>query len=706
MSDPWWPPLVDDPAFQVRRQSYSLTQGGDYVRGSQYEIKGTLSGAATPLPTSPEIGDTWLLDAPLPTAAPAPVTGIPATSVKAAGQAIRWDGTDWINLGVLPAVHQTVLRYPTTEPGYEDVEGKAYLTIRWYGHETVSVKLPPDSENLLPRDIIQPIGVAEIAWGWPISLESNWDEVALIRSGFGRPVTVTDGVTVFRATQASFIKDGVMTPPPVVYDRPLQVGRYFYYSLFFRTTQLDWVLGMSEEVLIPRDYKHADHLWNTIPPWYRYTDDNLRTGSAENKLDGGPLLKYLTLFGWELDRTREYVEQWQNVYNIDKSPMSLLRKVGDNFGVPYKAAVGDVRYRSMLAALPQLLLIRGTSAALEGVIEAGSKWLCGTTIGPNLMLLVDDSTFRTGPGNWGTQHTGAGVGWDYLTANEVIIKAGPNTGGGNTPSAPYGEKSMRVQTINSKETANFGISCGCIFRLNEADPPDVVGVYPRTAGIAIHEGFQYGFTVQVYAEAAVTVRVALLWFGKGGYPTTYLSKSEKATTYTATNKQLTSNVATLTIGTHPLIVGNSIDVTNIDAVFNGTYTITAIAATTVSYAKTNANVASTPIATGTVTRGESATVGGWKNFFHQGVAPPGAIYMCPALYFTGRAAVVDSPERSGFIDLAGAMVYEVDQVSVPRNYIAPDKFFTLGDAEEVLGVETEIEGDEVGGYILGNPRAT
>ena len=62
-------------------------------------------------------------------------------------------------------------------------------------------------------------------------------------------------------------------------DRPLQVGRYFYYSLFFRTTQLDWVTRHVGVVLIPRDYNHAEHLWNTIPPYYRYTDDNLRTGS-------------------------------------------------------------------------------------------------------------------------------------------------------------------------------------------------------------------------------------------------------------------------------------------------------------------------------------------------------------------------------------------------------------------------------------------
>lgn len=67
-----------------------------------------------------------------------------------------------------------------------------------------------------------------------------------------------------------------------------------------------------------------------------------------------------------------------------------------------------------------------------------------------------------------------------------------------------------------------------------------------------------------------------------------------ATTFTISNKALTSNVATLTTSVaHSLIVGDSIAVTGVDATFNGTYTITVTSSTTFSYAKTNANVAST-----------------------------------------------------------------------------------------------------------------
>ena len=71
--------------------------------------------------------------------------------------------------------------------------------------------------------------------------------------------------------------------------------------------------------------------------------------------------------------------------------------------------------------------------------------------------------------------------------------------------------------------------------------------------------------------------------------------------WTVTNKALTSNVATLTIGSHKLTAGSTVNIDNIDATFNGTYVLTTVGATTISYAKTAANVTSVA-ATGLVTQ--------------------------------------------------------------------------------------------------------
>lgn len=66
---------------------------------------------------------------------------------------------------------------------------------------------------------------------------------------------------------------------------------------------------------------------------------------------------------------------------------------------------------------------------------------------------------------------------------------------------------------------------------------------------------------------------------------------------TISNKALTSNVATLTTGTnHGFEVGQEVEVTGVDATFDGTYFITAVPTpTTFRFEKTASDVASTPV---------------------------------------------------------------------------------------------------------------
>jgi hypothetical protein len=83
-----------------------------------------------------------------------------------------------------------------------------------------------------------------------------------------------------------------------------------------------------------------------------------------------------------------------------------------------------------------------------------------------------------------------------------------------------------------------------------------------------------------------------------------------AHTATVTNKQITSNVATLTVSSaHTFVVGETITVSGVDATFNGSYEVTATpTALTVRYAKTASNVTSTG-SSGTITN-----TAGWKGF--------------------------------------------------------------------------------------------
>jgi hypothetical protein len=70
-------------------------------------------------------------------------------------------------------------------------------------------------------------------------------------------------------------------------------------------------------------------------------------------------------------------------------------------------------------------------------------------------------------------------------------------------------------------------------------------------------------------------------------------------TYTVTARAITSNTAILTIGVHSFLAGDTIAVSGVNATFNGNYTLTSVTATSVSYAKTNADI-TTEASSGTV----------------------------------------------------------------------------------------------------------
>jgi hypothetical protein len=262
---------------------------------------------------------------------------------------------------------------------------------------------------------------------------------------------------------------------------------------------------MLDSVLLPRDFAHEEHLWNGVPPYYRWTDENTLVGR-------GYLRQFLNVFAFELDTCREFVESWQNVYNVDFSPIRLLRKLGDNFGYPYEQGIGDIRYRSLFADLGHLYEIRGTQVGLETVIQDMSKYGCDVTGGTNLMIIPDDSDFSTGIGNWGvvldsTDAPGSG----YLPKEAITLA--PAALSSQTPPVGIGRRALSITTSAANAAADIGIACGDSY----VSAPPLYNTWkevtPIRGGIPVDRLMSYGFSVWILSALLPTaVQISLLWF--------------------------------------------------------------------------------------------------------------------------------------------------------------------------------------------------
>jgi len=127
-----------------------------------------------------------------------------------------------------------------------------------------------------------------------------------------------------------------------------------------------------------------------------------------------------------------------------------------------------------------------------------------------------------------------------------------------------------------------------------------IGVVTATAGqineVAI-SGKQIREAVKVAGSLTGDVRVAAVRLRPG------------TGTLAISNVALTSNVATITLSAaHTMLVGEIVTVGCSNPLVNGTFTITAVASTTFSYASTQSNITSASAA-GTVTNGAAVPAG-------------------------------------------------------------------------------------------------
>jgi hypothetical protein len=160
------------------------------------------------------------------------------------------------------------------------------------------------------------------------------------------------------------------------------------------------------------------------------------------------------------------------------------------------------------------------------------------------------------------------------------------------------------------------------------------------------------------------------------------------TGYVVTNKELTSNVATLTTSTdHGFKVGQTAVISGVDSIFDGTYAITAVTTSspyTFSYAKTNDNINSTAV---------TATVQGYdgsayfnKNIINKTLATNLATLETDGVHglssgrvvtisgidgtFDGTYTVVNAPTTTTFTYVIPRVLNDVNSTAVTQSSLA------------------------------------
>jgi hypothetical protein len=206
--------------------------------------------------------------------------------------------------------------------------------------------------------------------------------------------------------------------------------------------------------------------------------------------------------------------------------------------------------------------------------------------GPNDgYLFVDAPVGSTGYGNLVLATGSQG------TRNRIVFAAG-GFASGHTQMEIVPDTAVKINIATASTSATTGALV-------------VTGGVGITGDVNIAGNITFGGTGTNVSTANLAVNAPLVFTGSGSIVSTndlgIVTEGKYSVTnipvQTVINKAITNNVATLTtLLPHAFVTGDSVVVANIDATFNGTYTVASTPSTTTfTYAKTNANVASTAI---------------------------------------------------------------------------------------------------------------
>lgn len=331
----------------------------------------------------------------------------------------------------------------------------------------------------------------QLSWQAP-SIISGWTELLIVSSTFGSPVTPLTGRQVVRVPFAD--------PTNTYIDTGLVPGYWRYYSMFLRvpSSNPQYILVARTGALLPAKLAWDEQLWDNTPGWYRRLDSEVGGDSD------GPLRRFYSLLGFELDRSVTFADGIRDVYDIDTVAESLLPSIAKQLGVPVEPDIGGDRFRSYIANFSAITRRKATSAGAALLIKSMTGCDSSVSVGKNLLLTPQDANGSTYDGV--NSQLGIG-GWIGNDSNSIVVPG-------------FGSDYIRCATAGSGS-------------LNVSDW--IFNAF--YSGVPVTEGNTY--TLSGIVRAAATGRVctlSIVWYGNESV----LISTSSAATFTDTTAALGS----------------------------------------------------------------------------------------------------------------------------------------------------------------------
>lgn len=252
-----------------------------------------------------------------------------------------------------------------------------------------------------------------------------------------------------------------------------------------------------------------DKISNWLPKVWLNPVDNI--GEGLSTYNSNSLVTILGVFSFMYDYIRVQASVLANSLNPTFIPSAILKNKSTSLGIQYEAALGDVYNRSLAATGNIVNSYKGTALSLEIYTNALTHWNSVYSVGHNLLLDYNDSSFEESIGRWG-------VSSGTLSSTTYSIT-------GISAPKPFTDllSPVRSQGVGKLVTA----ATTAITMSLPASGLDI-----KTNGVPIEENTRYVFSGYArHTAVSTTVSAVINWYNQFG---TLLGSTSAGTAITTT----------------------------------------------------------------------------------------------------------------------------------------------------------------------------
>lgn len=383
--------------------------------------------------------------------------------------------------------------------------------------------------------VARSVGYQRIEFNW-FPPTGNWSRIRLVRNTYGFPLSVDDGAVVLEEeknfSSGYFIDEGV--------EVGLKPASGYHYSLFVLATETGtWIKAGDAVGISSKDFNSLSRMYDGIPAIYKTKNLSSVTDNAENP----DLEKFLKVFAVEYDLYKTSANLLLNTYDTSLTYAPLIPVMMQQFGVSYEPELGLQQSRILLRNAVYINKSKGSFEGLTNFIKAFTGYDEETSMGKNLMLDYNDSSFEESSGRWAVT---AGTGTIAVAlSSEVVPYSEPDL-----PSSFPNKINGSLKITKSVATGDIELACG--------------KSAPKTRGIPVKEGFSYTFSLRSKSNTNNRlVTVGIIWYDRDGQE---LSRSGEGF---ATNNSITWSTRVSSTGVAPVNAYFAVPYLRIDAAASG-----------------------------------------------------------------------------------------------------------------------------------------